>query len=303
MGTPAFALPTFAALIDAGHEIPCAYCQPPRPAGRGQQPRPAPVAAFAGRHGIEVRSPISLKDAAEQARFAALAADIAVVVAYGLILPEAVFAAPRLGSVNLHASLLPRWRGAAPIQRAILAGDRETGVTIMQLEAGLDTGPILLQSRQPIAADATAGSLHDDLARLGAPLLVRAVAGLADAALTARPQPAAGVSYADKIDKREARIDWHRPAAELDRLVRGLNPAPGAWFAIDGERIKLHQAEVIEAPGVRRAAPGTVLDDRPTIACGVGALRLLRLQRPGRAAMDATAWLRGYDLPAGAELG
>ena len=221
-----------------------------------------------------------------------------MIVAYGLILPAAVFAAPRLGSVNLHASLLPRWRGAAPIERAILAGDRATGVTAMVLEAGLDTGPILLQSRQTVAADATAGTLHDELARRGAPLMVRAIAGLAGATLMARAQPAVGVSYADKIDKREARIDWRRPAVELERLVRGLNPAPGAWFAAGDERIKLHQARLIEATG----PPGTVLDDRLAVACGVGALRLLRLQRPGRAPLDAAALLRGWDLPAGAVL-
>ena len=298
MGTPEFALPTFAALLAAGHEIACVYCRPPRPAGRGQQPRPAPVAALAERHGIEVRSPTSLKGEPERDRFAALGADLAVVVAYGLILPEPVFAAPRLGAINLHASLLPRWRGAAPIARAILAGDRETGVSAMVLEAGLDTGPILLQGRQPIAADATAGSLHDELAGLGAPLMVRAVAGLADATLGTQPQAAAGATYADKIDKGEARLDWRRPAAELERLVRGLNPAPGAWFAAGGERIKLHRAQVIEANG----APGTVLDDRLTVACGAGALRLLRLQRPGRAAMDAAQLLRGYAVPAGAVL-
>ena len=298
MGTPAFALPTFDALSAAGHRIVCAYCQPPRPAGRGQKPRPTPVEARATACGVMVRTPTSLKPEAEHAAFAALAADVAVVVAYGLILPEALLVAPRLGCVNLHASLLPRWRGAAPIQRAILAGDKETGVTAMVIDTGLDTGPVLLQARQRIAADATAASLHDELARLGAPLMVQAVAGLSAGTLKARPQSAAGVTYADKIDKREGRIDWRRPAVELERLVRGLNPSPGAWFTVDGKRIKLHAARLVAAEGM----PGTVLDDRLTVACGAGALGLVKLQRPGRAAMGADQFLRGYHLPRGSVL-
>ena len=299
MGTPDFAVPTLTALIEAGHEIAAVYTQPPRAAGRGKRPRPSPVQIVAESHGIEVRTPARLKDAAAQAAFAALDLDAAVVVAYGLILPPPILVAPRLGCLNLHGSLLPRWRGAAPIQRAIMAGDRETGVAVMQMDAGLDTGPVLLEERVAIGPKTTAGELHDALARLGAPLMVEALAGLADGRLTPRPQGESGVTYADKIEKSEARIDWSRPAAALDCQIRGLSPFPGAWFAHDDARIKVLLAE----PLAEAAGPaGTVLDDRLTVACGAGALRLLELQRAGKAPMPAEALLRGFPIPAGARL-
>ena len=299
MGTPDFAVPTLTALIEAGHEIAAVYTQPPRAAGRGKRPRPSPVQIVAESHGIEVRTPARLKDAAAQAAFAVLDLDAAVVVASGLILPPPILAAPRLGCLNLHGSLLPRWRGAAPIQRAIMAGDRETGVAVMQMDAGLDTGPVLLEERVAIGPKTTAGELHDALARLGAPLMVEALAGLADGRLTPRPQGESGVTYADKIEKSEARIDWSRPAAALDCQIRGLSPFPGAWFAHDDARIKVLLAE----PLADAAGPaGTVLDDRLTVACGAGALRLLELQRAGKAPMPAEALLRGFPIPAGARL-
>ncbi|MHA1114372.1 MAG: methionyl-tRNA formyltransferase, partial [Alphaproteobacteria bacterium] len=291
MGTPDFALPTLAALRGAGHEIVCVYCQPPRPAGRGQKPRPSPVQAEAERAGLPIRTPARLKDAAEQAAFAALGADAAVIVAYGLILPAPILAAPRLGCLNLHASLLPRWRGAAPIQRAIMAGDQETGVSIMHMEAGLDTGPVLLAEPVPIAAETTAGDLHDILAARGAELMAAALAGLDAGRLTPTPQPETGVTYAAKIDKAETRLDWRSPADILDRRVRALSPSPGAWFARDGGRVKVLRAQPLPDGG--GAAPGTVIDDRATIACGAGALRLAQVQPAGKAAMAATAYLRG----------
>ena len=298
MGTPAFALPTLEALLAAGHEIACVYCQPPRPAGRGQRERPSPVHARAGELGIEVRHPTSLKQPDAQAAFAALRPDAAVVVAYGLILPAPVLAAPRLGCINLHGSLLPRWRGAAPMQRAIMAGDAETGVTTMLMDAGLDTGPMLLRRSVAIGPATTLGDLHDGLAELGAGMIVASLAGLADGSLAPTPQPADGVTYARKIDRAETRIDWSRPAAELDRLVRGLSPVPGAWFELEGERIRLLLAEPTGGDG----PPGTLLDDRLAVACGSGALRLARLQRGGRAAMDAGAFLRGRPVPTGTRL-
>jgi methionyl-tRNA formyltransferase len=237
MGTPGFASPTFAALLDAGHELACVYTRAPRPAGRGQRERLSPVHEAALARGLPVRTPRTLKDEAEQRAFAALELDAAVVVAYGLILPQAVLDAPRLGCVNLHASLLPRWRGAAPINRAVMAGDAETGVAAMQMEAGLDTGPILLERRTAIGPDETAGELHDRLAALGGPLMAEALDGLARGALAPRPQAEAGVTYAPKIDKAEARLDWRRSAVELHRQVRGLSPFPGAWFEHGGARV------------------------------------------------------------------
>ncbi len=295
MGTPDFAVPTLRALYDAGHEIAMVYTQPPRPAGRGQKPRPSPVQAFAESRGLPVRTPASLKSEEDREAFAALGADAAVVVAYGLILPKPVLAAPRLGCLNLHASLLPRWRGAAPLQRAIMSGDSETGVAVMQMEAGLDTGPVLASRRVPIDDATTATSLHDRLAAIGAPLMVETLESLAAGTAVATPQPEDGVTYAAKIDKAEARIDWQRSAAELDRQIRALNPFPGAWFEIDGRRIKVHAATVIEAGG----KPGEVLDDRLTVACGEGALRLTRLQRQGKGAVDADAFLRGFAVSQG----
>jgi len=293
MGTPDFSVPVLDALVEAGHEVAAVYCQPPRPAGRGKKDRSSPVQARAEELGLPVRHPVSLKGAEEQAAFAALDADVAVVVAYGLILPQAVLDAPRAGCLNIHASLLPRWRGAAPIQRAIMAGDAETGVCIMQMEAGLDTGPVLLREAVTIGPEETAGDLHDRLSALGARLIVEALARLGD--LVPEPQPEAGVTYAAKIDKAEARVDWHRPAEEVDRCIRGLSPFPGAWCMAGDERVKLLASRLAEGEG----APGEVLDGAATVACGSGAVRLLRLQRAGRAAQDAGEFLRGIALAPG----
>lgn len=295
MGTPDFATTALRALHAAGHEIAAVYSQPPRPAGRGQQPRPGPVQAWADATGVPVRTPTGLKDADAQAAFAALQADVAVVVAYGLLLPPPVLAAPRQGCLNVHASLLPRWRGAAPIQRAILAGDAETGVTIMRMQAGLDTGPMLLRAALPIAADATAGALHDALAALGARLIAEALDRLPT--LVAEPQPAEGVTYAAKIDKAESRLDFTAPMAAVDRQVRAFTPWPGAWCPLpDGKRLRILAGATVAGPG---GPPGTVLDDRLTIACGAGAYRPSRVQPAGKAAMDADAYLRGRPVPAG----
>jgi len=299
MGTPDFAVPILQALAKAGHHVVTAYTQPPRSAGRGHRPRPSPVHCVAESAGIPVRTPAKL-DAAELAMFQALALDAAVVAAYGLILPRPVLEAPRLGCLNVHASLLPRWRGAAPIQRAILAGDRETGVTIMRMDEGLDTGPILLAEAIAIAPDTTALALHDRLAVLGARLVVQALGALAEGTLVPRPQSVAGVTYAKKLGREEGRIDWSKPAAELERGVRALNPSPGAWFERDGGRIRVLAARVVENSAA--APPGTVLDAALTVACGSGALRLTRLQRAGRAAVDADAFLRGYALNRGDRL-
>ena len=299
MGTPDFAVPILRALADAGHDVAAVYTQPPRPAGRGHREQPSPVQRAAETLGIPVHAPAKL-DTAEQAKFRALDLDAAVVVAYGLILPKAVLAAPRLGCINVHASLLPRWRGAAPIQRAILAGDKETGVTIMQMDEGLDTGPMLLAESVPIRPETTAAVLHDELAALGARLIVRALAGRADGSLLPRPQGADGVTYAKKLARDEGRLDWKKPAAELERAVRALNPAPGVWFERGGERIKVLAATPAESRG--SVPPGTVLDGVLTVACDTGALRLIRLQRAGREAVDAEAFLRGYPLPPGTRL-
>jgi methionyl-tRNA formyltransferase len=296
MGTPDFSVPVLDALVEAGHEIASVYCQPPRPAGRGQKERPTPVHARAVELGLEVRHPTSLKSAEEQAAFAALEADIAVVVAYGLILPQAVLDAPRKGCLNIHASLLPRWRGAAPIHRAILSGDAETGVCIMQMEAGLDTGPVLLRAATPIGPAETTGELHDRLSALGARTIVEALDRLDT--LTPEPQPEAGVTYAAKIDKAEAAIDWTRPAPELIHQINGLAPFPGAWVTWNGERLKLLAARAASGQGT----PGTVLDDALTIACGTEALQLTRLQRAGKAAQAAAEFLRGNALGKGERL-
>jgi methionyl-tRNA formyltransferase len=300
MGTPAFAVPCLDSLAAAGHEIAAVYSQPPRPAGRGHRERPGPVHAFALERGWPVRTPTSLKDQAACAAFRALAADAAVVVAYGLLLPAAVLQAPRLGCFNVHASLLPRWRGAAPIQRAILAGDAETGITIMAMDEGLDTGPIVLQQRLAVGTEETAGSLHDRLAAAGGPLMVRALEGLADGTIVSHPQTSEGVTYAAKISRDEARLDWSRPARALERRVRAFNPWPGAFTVLADERIKVLAAAVVADGG--GAPPGTVLDDRLTVACGVDALRLRSVQRPGRAALPAEDLLRGFPVPAGTML-
>ena len=296
MGTPDFSVPVLEALVEAGHEVAAVYCQPPRPAGRGKKDRPTPVHARAEALGLEVRHPERLKGEAEQAEFAALQADVAVVVAYGLILPQAVLDMPKHGCLNIHASLLPRWRGAAPIHRAIMAGDAETGVCIMQMEAGLDTGPVLLRQATPIAPEDTTGSLHDRLSAMGAALIVEALARLDE--LEPEAQPGDGVTYAEKIDKAEARVDWAAPAAEVDGKIRGLSPFPGAWIEVDGQRIKLLGSRVAEG----RGAPGEVLDEALTVACGEGAVQVLRLQRAGRGPQDAEEFLRGTKLPRGTRL-
>ena len=296
MGTPDFAVPTLRALAAAGHEIVAAYSQPPRPAGRGKALTPSPVQAVAEALGVRVRTPLTLRDPEAQADFAALAPDVAVVAAYGLILPKPVLAVPLHGCLNVHGSLLPRWRGAAPIQRAILAGDEETGVGIMQMEAGLDTGPVRLEGRTAIGHK-TAGVLTAELAELGARLMVEVLGDLDGHPPV--PQPEAGVTYASKIDKAEARIDWSQDAARIERQARAFNPAPGAFFEQGGERVKLLAAEVT----VGDAAPGTVLDDQLTIACGNGsALRPLLVQRAGRAAMSSAELLRGFPIPPGTRL-
>jgi methionyl-tRNA formyltransferase len=294
MGTPDFAVPILEALIAARHEMPAVYTQPPRPAGRGHRPQPSPVERAAAARGIEVRSPTRL-DAAEVERWRALGLDAAVVAAYGLILPPGILTAPRFGCLNVHASLLPRWRGAAPTQRAILAGDTVTGITIMQMEEGLDTGPILLQEAVPIEPDTGAEQLHDRLALVGARLIVAVLDQVSAGTLVPRAQPSEGVTYAKKLRRDEGRLDWREDAAVLERAVRALNPAPGVWFEHAGERIKVLRAQV--AARERDATPGTVLDDRLTVACGVGALRLETLQRAGRAPLAAGEFLRGYPIP------
>lgn len=290
MGSPDFSVPVLEALVEAGHDIAAVYCQPPRPAGRGKKDRPGPVHARALELGLEVRHPVSLKGADEQAAFADLNADAAVVVAYGLILPQAVLDAPTHGCLNIHASLLPRWRGAAPIHRAIMAGDAETGICIMQMEAGLDTGPVLLREATPIGAEETTALLHDRLAAMGSRMIVDALARLDD--LTPAVQPDEGVTYAAKIDKAEARVDWTKPAAEVDRLIRGLSPFPGAKCDVAGEQVKLLASRLADGQG----APGQVLDGL-IIACGDGAVQILRAQRPGKRAMEVEDFLRGFDMP------
>lgn len=289
MGTPEFSVPALN-WIAARHEVAAVYSQPPRAAGRGQKPRLSPVHAAARSLGLDIRTPTRLRDADQIAAFAALQADVAVVVAYGLILPQPILDAPRFGCLNIHASLLPRWRGAAPIQRAILAGDPETGVTIMQMEAGLDTGPMIAAARTPIGAEDTAQDLHDRLSGLGADLVLSV---LEDLPATATPQPEDGVTYAQKIDKAEARIDWTQPAATIDRQIRALSPFPGAWCDISGERVKLLRSRVSVGQGV----PGEVLSGF-RVACGSGAVEILQAQRAGRKPMAAEELLRGWALPA-----
>ena len=295
MGTPTFAVPALLALVEAGHEVVAAYTQPPRPAGRGKQLMPSPIQREAERLGIAVRSPRTLRDLEAQADFAALEPDLPVVAAFGLILPQPVLDAPKLGCINIHASLLPRWRGAAPIHRAILAGDPVTGVTIMQMEAGLDTGPMLAAARTPVE-DKTGGELTAELAELGARLLIEVLADLPSH--TPAPQPDLGVTYAAKIDKAETRIDFTRAAEQIERQVRAFAPAPGAWFELDGERYRILAAKVV----AREGAAGTTLDDQLTIACGHGALVPSLIQRAGRPAMRVDELLRGRAIPAGIHL-
>ena len=287
MGTPEFAVPTLQALVDAAHEVVCVYTQPPRPGGRrGRELTPTPVHQRASDLGIEVRHPKTLKSAEEQEAFAALDADIAVVAAYGLILPQAILDAPKNGCLNVHASILPHWRGAAPIHRAVMAGDPVTGVTIMRMEAGLDTGPMITFARTPIE-DKTTGELTDELAEIGAQLMVGTLIDLK--ALHPLEQDDEEATYAAKIDKAEARIDWSRPAQEVVRHVHGLSPFPGAWFEFDGNRVKLLRAEVVEGSG----KPGEVIDERLAIACGESAIRPIELQRAGKPKMDLDTFLRG----------
>ncbi len=299
MGTPAFSAHILKALIASPHDIVCVYSQPPRPAGRGRKLMPSAVHIVAEDAGIPVRTPQSLKSPDVQAEFAALDLDAAIVVAYGLILPQAILDAPKYGCLNLHASILPRWRGAAPIQRAIMAGDPETGIAVMQMEAGLDTGPVLAETRIPIISETTAGSLHDELAEAAVPLLLATLERLGDPDLVATPQSAEGVTYAEKISKAEAAIDWTRSAIELDRHIRGLNPAPGAYFEHQGQRIKLLKARPVSGSG----APGEVLDDTLTVACGEGALALQLVQPAGKGPMSAAAFLNGRPIARGEVLG
>jgi methionyl-tRNA formyltransferase len=290
MGSPDFAVPSLNALVEAGHEVVAAYAQPPRPAGRGKSDRKTSVHERAEELGIEVRTPRTLRDEAEQARFRALDPDLAVVAAYGLILPVPILEAPKSGCVNVHASLLPRWRGAAPIQRAILAGDEISGVTLMRMDEGLDTGPMLARQTLDIRRK-TAGEVTEELANLGAKLLT----GWLATPTPAEPQPIAGATYASKINKGETRIDWSRPAEEIERLVRAFSPAPGAWFEANGERIKLLSANVAHGAG----SPGEVVDDELTIAAGSGLVRPIRVQRAGRAPMSAQELLRGFAISRG----
>jgi methionyl-tRNA formyltransferase len=297
MGTPQFAVPALIALVEAGHEVVCAYSQPPRPGGRrGKELTPSPVQREAEARGIPVRHPVSLKGTPEQAAFTALDADVAVVAAYGLILPPAVLDAPKHGCLNLHGSLLPRWRGAAPVQRAILAGDAETGVGIMRMERGLDTGPVLLEQRTPIDGK-TAGELTTELAQMGARLIVKVLGGLG--AYPEVPQPEDGVTYAHKIGKAETRLDFSQNAEQIERQVRAFAPTPGAFFELEGERYKVLAAEVVSKNG----KPGVTLDDRLTIACGSEALRPALIQRAGKPAMATQALLRGRPIAAGTVLG
>ena len=296
MGTPEFSVPVLEALVAAGHEIAAVYCQPPRPAGRGKKERPTPVHARALELGLQVRHPVSLKGAEEQAAFAALNADVAVVVAYGLLLPQPVLDAPCFGCLNIHASLLPRWRGAAPIHRAIMAGDAETGVCIMQMEAGLDTGPVLLRKAVTIGAEETTQDLHDRLSALGAVAITEALDRLPE--LEPEVQLDEGVTYAHKIDKAEARVDWALPAEQIDRQIRGLSPFPGAWTILHGKRLKLLRCRAAAGAG----APGEVLAGL-TIACGHGAVEVTEAQIEGRGRQDAETFLRGNPLDPGTVLG
>lgn len=296
MGTPEFSVPVLDALVDAGHGVVAVYSQPPRPAGRGKKDRPSPVQARAEALGLPVRHPVSLKNPPEQEAFSALEAEVAVVVAYGLILPQAVLDAPARGCLNIHASLLPRWRGAAPIHRAIMAGDVRTGVCIMQMEAGLDTGPVLLRHETPIDPQETTGALHDRLSAIGASAIVEALDRLDT--LTPQVQPGEGVTYASKIDKSEAKLDWTAPAPHIVRQVLGLSPFPGAWTMVAGKRLKVLEARTTDGKG----HPGTVLDGAK-IACGEGAIEMMRVQPEGKGAMDASDWLLGARVAPGDVLG
>jgi methionyl-tRNA formyltransferase len=295
MGTPNFAVPTLLEIVGRGHDVAAVYTRAPKPGGRGMALQPSPVEREARRFGLPVLTPTTLRTGDAAAAFRAHGAEAAVVVAYGLILPQPILDAVPLGCFNLHASLLPRWRGAAPINRAIMAGDAETGVMVMKMDQGLDTGPVAMAERVPIGPDTTAGELHDELARLGADLMVRALAALERDALTLTSQAEAGVTYAAKIDKGETRIDWARPWQEVHDHCRGLSPFPGAWFEIEGTRVKVLRT----AKGEGAGAPGTLLDDQFTVACGEGAVRILELQRAGRQPMKSREFLRGTPVAPG----
>ncbi len=299
MGTPDFSVPTLIELAARGHEIAAVYTRAPKPAGRGMDVQRTPVEREALRLALPICTPKTLKDGEAQAIFRAHNADAAVVVAYGLILPKSILEAPRLGCFNVHASLLPRWRGAAPINRAIMAGDAETGITIMKMDEGLDTGAIAMAERTPIGADTTAGDLHDALSRLGADLMLRALAAAERGSLALNPQPQAGVSYAEKISKNETRIDWTKPWNNVHDHIRGLSSFPGAWFELDGVRVKVLRSSRGEGAG----APGTALDNNLTIACGGGAVRLVQIQRAGKQPMSADEFLRGTPVKAGVRFG
>lgn len=299
MGTPDFAATVLKTLIGGKHEILCAYSQPPRPSGRGHKLQPSPVHQLAEANGVMVRCPQSLKSAEEQKAFADLKADVAVVAAYGLILPKPVLDAPKFGCLNVHASLLPRWRGAAPIQRAIMAGDAMTGVCVMRMEEGLDTGPVLLRESLPIGPETTAGELHDRLSDLGGKLMAVALEMLTlNGTAIAMPQPEAGATYAKKIEREESRIDWTKPAAEIERLIRAMAPQPGAWFEHGGERFKILKAKVLPGTG----KPGRIEKDALVVGSGEGLLAIETIQRQGKGPMDAASFLRGCALPAGADL-
>ncbi|HEY8574031.1 methionyl-tRNA formyltransferase [Phenylobacterium sp.] len=303
LGTPDFAVQALAAIVAAGHEVACVYSQPPAPRGRGHELRPSPVHAFAQAHGLPVRTPVSMKDPAEIEGFRALELDCAVVVAFGQILLREVLEAPRLGCFNVHGSLLPRWRGAAPIQRAIMAGDKVTGVQVMRMTEGLDEGPVLSTATVRIDARDTAGTLHDRMAAAGAELIVRTLAEIERGEANEMAQEEAGVTYAKKIRTKEARIDWTKPAEEVDRKIRGLSPFPGAWFTLPSEKGPVRVKALLSAFEDVDGPPGQVLDDRLLVACGEGAVRLLRVQREGRGPQDAEVFLRGTALPVGARLG
>ena len=298
MGSPDFSVPALTALHNAGHKISSVYCQPPRPAGRGQNERRCPVDAAARQFGFPVFTPTTFRDDSTCQDFANLNLDIAVVAAYGLILPKAILQAPRLGCINIHASLLPRWRGAAPIQRAILADDSESGITIMQMDEGLDTGPVFLSGKVPITAATTGETLHDALSALGSSLIVDALAGLQEKTLAATPQPNDGTTYAKKLNRTESKLEWQKSAQQLERQIRAFMPWPGSWFKHDYERIKVLAASQAEETG----SPGTVIDNQLTIACGKGSLRPLILQRAGKRAMTADEFLRGSPITAGTKL-
>ncbi len=293
MGSPEFSVSPLRAIGKAGHDIAAVYCQPPRPAGRGQNNRPCPVHTVAQEMNVPIMTPVNFREQYVVDAFAALSLDVAIISAYGIILPKKILEVPRLGCINIHASLLPRWRGAAPIQNAIRAGDKNTGITIMQMDEGLDTGPILLAKSTPISDETTGETLHQSLAELGSTLIVKTLRNLESGALTPTPQPQIGVTYASKLNSKDSRLNWARPATELERQIRAFNPWPGSWFEYDGARIKIISAETNGLNG----QPGTVLDDQLTIACGQGSLRLLHLQRPGKRVLDTATFLRGMPIP------